>query len=363
MGAYTYLGYPVLLEAANRLRGPREPAPAQRLPSLTVLVAALDEEACIGAKIADTRRQDYGGEAFDVVVVADGSADGTARIAGEHGATVLWRPERRGKSAAVNRGMAAATTDVVVMTDANCSLAPGSLKAVGEAFWDPRVAVVSGAKTVGGEGAGGAGEGLYWRFESRLKRGESALGVTMGAPGELCGVRRSTFRPIPAGVVNDDYHLTCDALVRGLSVVYVPAARTSEAVSETVAEEFERRTRIAAGTWQTTLQHLALAAPSQGWTAVCFLSHRVLRSIVVPPLLPLLWVGAGLRAPRSRWARLLWWGQTAFYASAAAGYVADVRAFGAPFQFVFVNVATLRGAARFLRGTQPVAWRRVRRSV
>lgn len=113
----------------------------------------------------------------------------------------------------------------------------------------------------------------------------------MGAPGEICGVRRSKFRPIPTDMINDDYHLVCDALSRGYEVHYAPGAVASEAVSATMAAEFERRTRIGAGIWQTTIAHRSLADPRGGWRAVTFFSHRVLRSIVVPTLLPPLLAG------------------------------------------------------------------------
>src|SRR5919112_94757 len=325
---YTYVGYPALVGLAARWRnaaaGPRD-GDVGDLPRVTVLVAALNEEDVIAHKVEDLRRQDYPADLVEVVVVADGSTDRTAELARSFGARVLHDPVARGKSSAVNRGIAAAGGELVVMTDANCALSPQALRAVVACFADPSLAVVGGAKVVQGPGARGAGEGLYWRLETRVKAAEAALGALMGAPREVCAVRRSTFRPIPSGVLNDDYHLACDALARGYGVGFAPSARAVETVSPSVSDEFERRSRIAAGTWQTTLRHLQLGDPRRGWVAVAFVSHRVLRSIVTPVLLPLLLAGSAGLARRSRVAHVLLLLQLVGYTLGVAGFRTDQR--------------------------------------
>lgn len=365
--AYTYLGYPLLISAIARRRveKPRhDPAPdafTSAPPSMTVVIPALDEATLIEAKIDDTRRQEYPGGDLDILVVADGSTDDTADVARRCGVRVLHDPVRRGKSAAVNRGVRDATGDIVVLTDANCALAPGSLTALAEEFANPRVAVVSGDKVVFAEGARGGGESLYWRYESFVKQAESAVGATSGAPGEIVALRRELFHPIPPHVINDDYHVACDALRRGYDVRFTPNAAASERVSMTIGDEFERRSRIAAGTWQTTLAHMSLAHPREGVRALVFVSHRVMRSIVVPVLLPFLFFGSLRAASHSRIARALALLQTAFYGCAVAGGFTDNRALSAPMQFGLTNLATLRGASRFMLGRQSVAWNRAAR--
>lgn len=364
---WTYLGYPLALMGITRLVARRRPASQALpvldadLPNVTVVVAALNEEDVIERKLADVDRLDYPAGRLTVLVVADGSTDRTAELAARAGATVLWSPVRAGKSAAVNRGVAAATTELVCLTDANCSLSPGTVRALVAAFDALDVAVVGGAKMVTGRGARGSGEGMYWRLESFAKQRESRLGATTGAPGEVVGLRRSQTRPIPAGVLNDDYHLTCDALVRRLQVRFAPDAVALEEIPLGLRDEFERRARVAAGTWQTTLAHLALLDPRRGWVAFTFGSHRVLRSLVVPPLLPALAVASAWLAPRSRVARTLLAGQGAVYAAAALGLAWNSRVTGAALQLVVTNAATLVGAARLLTGRQPVLWRSVRR--
>ncbi|MDQ1650345.1 MAG: poly-beta,6-N-acetyl-D-glucosamine synthase [Frankiaceae bacterium] len=364
----TYVGYPVVLGLVARRAGRRlTPLPGSSAwPSLTVVVAAYNEEQVIEQKIADLRRQDYPGD-VRILVVTDGSTDSTPRLALGARVEVLHDRNRAGKSAAVNRGLAVSDTDLVVLTDANCYLAPGALRALAEQFADPTVAVVGGVKSVSGDTVQGRGEGLYWRFETALKTAESVLGVVPGAVGELVALRRSAVRPIPPGVLNDDFHLACAALADGHRVRCAAGARTYEAGSLTTADELERRTRVAAGTWQTTLSHLRLLDPRRGHVAWVFAGHRVLRTVFAPVSLPVLlaaslWQsrpGAGAAAE----ARVLLAGQVLLYGGAAASLRVDSRLLSAPYAFVSTNLATLRGGWRQLRGRQPVAWQRVGRSL
>jgi cellulose synthase/poly-beta-1,6-N-acetylglucosamine synthase-like glycosyltransferase len=365
--AYTYVGYPLLISLAARRRSRRRGGPsastplAGPLPEITVVVPALNEERVIADKLLDLHRQDLPSDQLEIIVVADGSEDRTAEIARSLGARVLHAREPAGKSDAISRGVEAARSQIVLFTDANCALSPGALSAVAACFADPVVAVAGGAKMVVGGGAHGTGEGLYWKIESTVMASEAVFGATMGVPGELYGVRRSLFRRIPPGVLNDDYYLTCDALRHGFGVGYAASARALETVSVGIADEMERRTRIAAGTWQTTLAHLMLCDPRRGIVAVAFVSHRVLRSIITPILLPILLATSAVLARRDRLARLLLCGQMCWYALGLLGFATDRRVVAVPFEFLLANTATLRGAARLLLRRQPVVWHRAQR--
>ncbi len=390
--AATYVGYPLLVTSVARRRrsrsaeagmgGAHGAGVAPDWPSMTVVVAAYNEADVIERKVADVCRQEYPGR-VRVLVVADGSTDDTAARARWAGADVLDRPGREGKSAAVNRGIAASDTELVVLTDANCLLRPGSLRAIAEPFADPAVAVVGGVKAVEGDSAQGRSEGLYWRFESVIQAAESELGVVPGAVGELVAVRRRCVRPIPGGVINDDYHLACSALADGYRVRSAPDAVATEDASLTAADEFERRTRVAAGTWQTTLAHLRLADPRRGHVAWVFVGHRVLRSLAAPVSLPVLLAAALWQsrpgADRPAVPRMILGGQLIVYAAATVGArgsasrpgtlstsrpaaLSTSRPAAAAYGFVVLNLATLRGGLRFLNGRQPVAWQRVARA-
>jgi biofilm PGA synthesis N-glycosyltransferase PgaC len=358
--AWAYVGYPALLLTANRRldkRARTDTSSTERdLPTLTVVVAALNEEAVIEEKIADLRRQDYPSDLVQIVVVADGSTDRTPEIARSLGVKSLWDPQRRGKTSAINRAMRIAKGEVTCLTDANCSLAPGALSAVAAYFSDPQVGIVSGAKMVSGSGGRAAGEGLYWRFEAMVKAAESNFGVTMGAPGELLGLRTSLFRPIPEHIINDDFYLTCDMLDQGYAARYAGEALTSETTAETAREEFDRRSRIAAGTWQSCIAFAHLSSPRRGWLAVGFVSHRLLRNLAVPAMLPLIWVLSRSMRRSNRTARLLDRGQQLAYGAALVGLVTDARLL-APFsEFLLLNAAQLRGGFRWITGRQTPLW-------
>ena len=364
--AWTYVGYPTLLMAMTRRNDRRRPPPASRhpeeLPTMTVVVAAFNEEAVIEDKVADLRRQDYPTDKLQIVVVSDGSTDRTSQIAEALGVDSLWDPERRGKTSAVNRGMQIAEGDITCLTDANCALGPGALSAIAARFADPRVGIVSGAKTVSGSGAPAAGEGMYWRLESIVKTAESGLGVTMGAPGELLGIRTALFRPIPERIINDDFYLTCDVLDRGYTAEYAGDALTSETTTESARTEFDRRTRVAAGTWQSCIAFARLASPRRGWLAVSFISHRVLRNLVVPALLPLIWILSRSARRSLRSARFLNWSQQLAYGAAVVGLITNSRTL-APFsEFLLINAAQLRGALRWMTGRQTPLWNKPVRS-
>lgn len=355
---WAYVGYPALLVAVNRparRRPPPELSPDE-LPTMTVVVAALNEEAVIAEKIADLRRQDYPADKVQIVVVADGSTDRTAQIAESLGVESMWDPVRRGKTSAINRALLIAAGEITCLTDANCALAPGSLAAIASYFTDAEVGIVSGAKTVSGRGGRAAGESLYWRFEAMVKAGESNLGVTMGAPGELLGIRTSLFRPIPLNIINDDFFLTCDVLDRGYAARYASEASTSETAPETAREDFDRRTRIAAGTWQSCALFARLGSPQRGWLAVSFLSHRILRNLVVPLALPLIWVLSRALRRGHPFVRLLFRAQQLAYGAAAVGLVTDTRLL-APFsEFLVLNAAQIRGGLRWITGCQTALW-------
>lgn len=358
--AWAYIGYPALIAAASR-RTRRRNAPAVsavggELPSMTVVVAALNEETVIEAKISDLQDQGYPADRLQIVVAADGSTDRTQQIAETLGVETLWERERRGKTSAINRAMQTATGEVTCLTDANCALAPGSLAGVAAHFSDPNVGIVSGAKTVSGSGGRAAGESLYWRIEAMVKTAESDLGVTMGAPGELLGIRTSLFRPIPADIINDDFYLTCDVLDQGYTAKYAGEALTSETTADTARDEFNRRSRIAAGTWQSCLTFARLASPRRGWLAVSFLSHRVLRNIAVPVMLPLIWILSRSVRRSSVSGRIFHRAQQLAYGAAVVGLVTDARAL-APFsEFLLINAAQVRGGFRWIAGRQTPLW-------
>jgi biofilm PGA synthesis N-glycosyltransferase PgaC len=348
--------YPAWLLAStrgSRLAPPRDPAD---WPSVTVIVPAYRESAVIADKVADAEANGYPG-ALETLVVAD-DAD-TARAARTAGARVLAPGRRIGKAAAINAGVAAARGAIVVLSDANARLAPGSLAAMARWFALPDVTGVAGEKKVLG-----AGESLYWRFESALKRAEARHGTTIGLVGELAAVRRERFRPLPAELAVDDLWLALDLIEDGGRVVYEPAAVAFEDPSETLREVWERRTRVVSGVIDVCVRRRALLAPWRGLVAAELWGHRLLRSTAAPLAHMLLLARAAGRARTSRVARAvvgahalmaaaIWRQRAGRPLTAAERPLAEVG---------FLQLVALGGLWRYVRGDRPALWPKADRS-
>jgi cellulose synthase/poly-beta-1,6-N-acetylglucosamine synthase-like glycosyltransferase len=356
---YTFLGYPVLIDLLARLR-PRPNQSAEIEPSVTLIIPAYNEEAVIAAKIENSLALDYPAAKLAILVVADGSDDDTVAIAGRYpGVQVSHRRQRRGKAAAVNRVMPAVSGEIVFFSDANTFFAPGALRAMVRHFADPAVGGVTGEKRVQG-----GGEGLYWRYESWLKARDSRVSSVMGAAGEIFALRRRAFQPPEEDAIIEDFVLSMRLVANGWRVIYEPAAVAYEPPAPSLAADWGRRTRIAAGGFQSIVRLPQLLDPRRGLVAWQYISHRALRWAVTPFLLPILLILNLLLWPKRLYRPLLL-GQLSFYALGLLGYrdARRGRAAGLPyaiFYFLLANLAAIAGFVRYVRGRQPVTWRKVR---
>jgi hypothetical protein len=355
LGAATVYGhvlYPVYIGLRSRGKAPEVPPDPAQWPSVSVVVAAYREGAVIGAKLDELTTADYPGP-VEIIVVADD--DATATAARRPGVRVLSSGERLGKARAVNRGVAAAMNDIVMLTDANAELAPQAMRMAMRYFSDPTVGAVAGEKRV--DDPAGA-QGFYWKFESWLKRCESATGATIGVVGEMLAFRRTAFRPLPADTAVDDAWLALDVLEAGLRVVYEPEAYSIETSSPTYTDEWERRTRIVAGNldmlWRRrdALVPGALPVTPQLW------GHRLVRSSF-GPMAHVALVALSVPAARHSWpARVFLAGNAVGAASAAA--LAQGRTPPGPARLVaqvfFLQAVALGGVRRFLAHDRPAVW-------
>ncbi len=358
---YTFIGYPLLAAIFARLF-PRPVAKAPITPELTILIPAYNEAGFIAAKIENSLALEYPPDKLKIVVVADGSDDETAAIASCFaGVMVYTQPERQGKSTAINRVMPFISSEIVLFTDANALINPGSLQRMVANFADPEIGGVAGEKQVKG-----GGEGLYWRYESYLKRNDSVFGSVMGAAGEIFAVRRSAFRPIQEGTLLDDFYISMRLVAAGWRVVYEPGAVAWEAATPSLAEDWERRTRIAAGGFQSVSRLPEMFNPKLGWPFWQYMSHRVLRWVITPFLLPALLISNLLMISRPLYG-LFFAGQLAFYGAGLLGYLLTLNGRQSGFlrgitYFCLANLAALAGFWRYATGRQPVTWRKTRRS-
>lgn len=357
---FTYIVFPLSVQAFAKRRTRPRPPTGGALPTMTVVIPACNEEVFIAEKVRNTFDNGYDPALLEVIVVNDGSTDSTVSRASAAGAKVINIDPRGGKCNAISSGVAVATGDIVVVTDANGLLNQGALRRVGEAFADPEVMLASGAKAPTGRSVHGIGEAIYWKLEVGVRQALGELGCLDGADGAVYAFRREWFRPIPAGVLNDDFYLTLVALDEGHRVVHAPNALAEEQVSATMAQEFRRRSRVSAGIWQGSVRFARLASPLRGRVAYVFIGHRILRSMVMPCLLPILAVASVVHR-RNPWVRSLLAAQLGVYGAAAVGVATGNVALAIPTHFTLLNVAALRGLVSFVRGNQHVAWERIPR--
>ena len=368
LAGWHFVGYPAVLAALAALR--RRPPRASEEPRerVAMIIAAFNEERVIAAKIENALSLDYPPGLFTVVIAADGSSDRTAEIArsfDDPRVVCLHEPARRGKGHALNRAVAATSCDVLVLSDANNFYSPDSIRRLVSRLREPGVGGATGAKRIvaSRERAASGGDGLYWRYESKIKTAESALGGTVTADGEIFAMRRELYREIPAAVINDDMYLTFRLVDQRLHVVYEPEAVATEEASITIREDFNTKVRMIAGGMQSLRQEWRTILGSAGF-AVKFLSHKLLRWLMPLVLLTLLISSAALAAQPVFAA--LFATQLAFYLLAAIGGWLNSR--GArptlayvPFYFVIMNFAAAGGLWRYLRGRHSVLWTKAAR--
>lgn len=377
---YAYLGYGMVLYVFVRIkRFFFEPSPLSgALPEVTVVVCAYNEKDWIQQKIANTLALHYPADLIRFLFVTDGSNDGTDALVRSfpYEPAVQWQllhePERKGKIAAFQRAMAFIETPVVISTDANTLVNPEAVLRLVRHFNDPMVGAVAGEKRISmgqKEDASSAGEGIYWKYESTLKKWDAEIWSVVGAAGELFAFRKDVYEHVPTDTIVEDFYLTMRIAQKGYRVQYEPEAYAVETSSVSVAEELKRKVRIAAG----GLQAVARLAPllnifRYGILSFQYISHRVLRWTLAPIFLPLLlifnWILALERKGVYQW---LLCAQLLFYAAALAGYLLErrkmkVKIFFIPYYFCVMNYSMYAGFVRIVRGNQSVLWEKAQRA-
>ena len=364
---YTYVGYGIvlyLLVFVKRLATKAKPLADitdDRLPEVTLMVCAYNEEDIIAEKMDNTRRLDYPSDRLHLVWVTDGSNDNTNVLLSAYPEVkVIYFPERRGKAAALKHGIKEIDTEIVMMTDANTMLNPEAVREVARLMQDPKVGCVSGEKKVmarSDSDEAAQGEGLYWKYESTLKRLDSELYSAMGAAGELCVIRRQLMTDIPDDTLLDDFIISMEIVKKGYKIAYTSNAYAMEYGSADLHEESKRKRRIAAGGLQSCWRLRSLMNPLRHpVVAFQFVSHRVLRWTITPvclfalvPLNTLLVLsGEGIVYT------IIWILQILFYASAAAGVRISKY-------FVFMNLNVFRGMA-YLFNNSTGMWEKAKRA-
>lgn len=368
---YTYLGYGVVISfmAFLKKRFSKKATPSNNYyPEVTLVVPAYNEEDFISTKLQNSLELKYPKNRLKLLFITDGSTDATTDILRkQEGITVLHSDQRGGKTAALNRAMQFVDTEIVVFNDANTLLAPDAIQKMAQRFSDPKVGGVSGEKQViikNEDGTSAHGEGLYWKYESFLKKKDAEVYSVMGAAGELISFRSALVDHLEEDVILDDFMMTFSVINKGYKVDYLPDVRAVETASANIHEELKRKTRIAAGGWQAMSR---LPQLLKFWKtpllSFMYISHRVLRWSISAFLLPLLVLLNVLLLPENGVYGLLLIGQVLFYALAFIGYKQQnsskpAKVFFVPFYFVLMNYAVCAGFLKFLKGSQSSVWER-----
>ena len=378
---YTYIGYGILLYIIIRLKrllkgDPLQPAmPADEdLPTMTLMICAYNEEDVVAEKMANTLALDYPKDKFRIMWVTDGSNDRTNELLKAYPEVdIVFSPERKGKTAALKHGLRELKTRYVAFTDANTMINNGALREIARLFSDPTVGCVSGEKRVAARKAGemaAEGEGLYWKYESTLKRWDSELYSAMGAAGELYAIDPKLCREVPDEALLDDFMLSMYVVQAGKRIAYTPDAFAREYGSANIHEESKRKRRIAAGGLQSIWWLRSMLNPlKQPLVTFQYVSHRVLRWSITPiamVLLLLVNIALVIMGVGTFYTVMLIL-QAIFYLMALVGWLQNRFGYKnkllyTAYYFVFMNFNVFRGMSYLRTHGKSGAWEKAKRS-
>jgi cellulose synthase/poly-beta-1,6-N-acetylglucosamine synthase-like glycosyltransferase len=354
--AYAYAGYPILcaLRAILRRR-PVERRPIR--PRVSILIATWREAKTISKKLESLAAQSYPPDLLEVLLVCDGSDDGTPAAARAAGAQyldgrlrVIELPQRRGKPGALNAAAAAATGEVFVLTDARQPLSPNAVQVLVEDLGDPTVGAVGGALELGGSAPAGA----YWKYEALIRTLEGRAGSTVGVSGALYAIHRALFTQLPDETILDDVLVPMRVRLAGKRVAFEPEAKAYDIAAES-RREFARKVRTLSGNFQLLLLLPSLLLPWRNPSWFDFLSHKLCRLLVPYAMVAALVSSAFLPAPYST---ILVGAQLAGYLLALLSGLGILRSrvAGLCQTLVVLNAAAVVGLARFVRHGRRLPW-------
>ena len=359
---YTYVGYGVLLYLlvllkrmvkgkAKQMELPED----SQLPDVAFMVCAYNEQDVVEMKMQNIHELDYPKEKLHVIWVTDGSSDNTNEYLKAYPEVeVIYSPERRGKTAALNHGLSMVTSDITVMTDANTMVNREAIREIVRCMQDPKVACVAGEKRVMSRHEGeiaADGEGLYWKYESALKRLDSELYSAMGAAGELNAIRTHLYEKMSETALLDDFVMSMRMVEQGYKIAYTSEAYAMEYGSANLEEESKRKRRIAAGGLQSSWWLRSMMNPFKNFmVAFQFVSHRVLRWSITPiALMALIPLNVALVMMKAGTVyTIIWILQILFYLTAFSGYLLEQhghknKLLYVPYYFLFMNINVFRG--------------------
>jgi cellulose synthase/poly-beta-1,6-N-acetylglucosamine synthase-like glycosyltransferase len=380
---YTYIGYGILLYFLIKIKrtfkiGNKVKIDTSYEPEVTLFITAYNEKDYVEAKMKNTLKLEYPKEKLKIIWVTDGSDDGTPDLLKDFQQTTVHHLDNRnGKIGAMNRGMAFVKTPIVIFSDANTNLGKESIRRIVNLFNDPTVGCVSGEKRIvdkESDVAAGAGEGIYWKYESTLKKWDAELYSVVGAAGELFAIRTALYKHVEKDTILDDFIISLRVAQEGYTIKYDPKAYAIETASTNVKEEFKRKIRISAGGIQSIVRLRSLLNIFKyGTLSFQYISHRVLRWSLTPlslilliPVLSILAVNEGVFS--LRFYPIVFWLQILFYSAALLGWFLEnkktsIKILFVPYYFFIMNLSVVLGFFRYIKKTQSVNWERSKRAI
>lgn len=360
--AYSYVGYPIVLYVWAKLRPRRHEAGTAGHRSVSIVIAARNEEANIARRVNELAglitQSDLDGE---IIVVSDGSSDRT----GEEAASattlvpvqVIPLEQNVGKAAAISIGCANAKKEIVVLADARQTWAKDSLVRLVENFADPEVGGASGELILESSPGVQAGVGMYWKYEKWIRRTEAIVGSTVGVSGSICAVRRELFTGIPQGTILDDVYWPMNVASKGYRIVHDSRAHAFDRLPPKSRDEFRRKVRTLSGNFQLIARRPSLLLPWRNPIWFQFVSHKLMR-LGVPWAMLLMLACSVLHGSIAGYALLV--AQLAFYAAGISAALGGDRVkffLSSPIaSFIMLNAAAWTAFWVWISGRATQSW-------
>ena len=360
--------YPILIyPSVVWLLGLIRPRPVKRgswLPSVTVLIPAHNEAQNIGATIKNKLEQDYPSERLEIIVISDGSTDGTDDIVREFSSQnvrLIRREQREGKAEALNEGVRYARGEILVFSDANSLFSPHAIRRMMGNFADPEIGYVTGNLTYGIRSAGTVGNGCsgYMKYENALRALETRVGSIIGVNGGVDAMRRELYRDVPRQLITD-FVLPLHVISTQHRVVYDDGAHSCEVANSELGSEFRMRVRVALRALQGISYMRRVCNPvKHPWAAFSLISHKVIRYCGFF-FLPIIFVTNLALASNAAY-EALFIAQLVVFALALLGWRKGLpklfqRLTLIPAYFLMTNAAFAVAAIKFLRGETMTTW-------
>jgi cellulose synthase/poly-beta-1,6-N-acetylglucosamine synthase-like glycosyltransferase len=356
---YTHVGYTLVLWLLARLRHtrPLPDAPGEP-PSVSLIVAAYDEDGVIETKVRNALALDYPRDRLEVIVASDGSDDKTVDRARSAGADLVLDLPRVGKAAAQDAAVESARGELVAFSDANSLWAPDALRRLVAPLGDPSVGYVCGQVRFTADAGTANQEGAYWRYEMAVRSLESRLGGITAGNGAIYALRRFHYKP--GDPYTGDLSLPFRMARRGMRSVYAAGALATEPMVPSLEGEFRRKRRMMSRAFGTVLRGGMLNP--RGYSALFafeLVSHRLIR--YASPLLHLIALGTNIALlGRGVVYTVMLALQAAFFLAAALGAFVPLRPLRLAYYYVLVTASIAVGFLDWMRHGAPLVWEKER---